>query len=81
MGTIATHPSACSVLEVELGICPIRSHKITPVRARTDDLGRNFVIIEHQGDGVVGYGRTGSDDTPEGHVHYWVAPIYGNHLA
>ena len=46
-----------------------------------EDLERNFVIIEHDDDGVVGYGRTGSDDTPEGHVHYWVAPIYGPHLA
>ena len=46
-----------------------------------DDLAHNFVIIEHETDGVVGYGRTGSDDTPEGHVHYWVAPIYDKHLA
>ncbi len=46
-----------------------------------EDLERNFVIIEHDADGVVGYGRTGSDDTPEGHVHFWVAPIYDKHLA
>ncbi len=45
------------------------------------DLERNFVIIEHDVDGVVGYGRTGSDDTPEGHVHYWIAPLYDAHLA
>lgn len=45
-----------------------------------DDLEHNFVIIEHETDGVVGYGRTGSDDTPEGHVHYWVAPLYSAHL-
>lgn len=45
-----------------------------------EDLASNFVIIEHDVDGVVGYGRTGSDDTPEGHVHYWIAPIYDTHL-
>lgn len=46
-----------------------------------EELEHNFVIIEHDVDGVVGYGRTGSDDTPEGHVHYWVAPVYDKHLA
>lgn len=46
-----------------------------------DDLERNFVIIEHDDDGVIAYGRTDSDDTPEGQVHYWVAPIYEAHLA
>lgn len=46
-----------------------------------DDLASNFVIVEHETDGVVAYGRTGSDDTPEGHVHYWVAPIFDAHMA
>ena len=46
-----------------------------------EELARNFVILEHDVDGVVGYGRTGADDTPEGHVHYWVAPVYEEHLA
>lgn len=46
-----------------------------------EDLQRNFVIIEHDVDGVVAYGRTDSDGTPEGHVHYWVAPIQDEHLA
>lgn len=45
-----------------------------------DELESNFVIIEHAEDGVVGYGRTGSNDTPEGHVHYWIAPLYRAHL-
>ncbi len=45
-----------------------------------EDLEHNFVIIEHKTDGVVGYGRTGSEDTPEGHVHYWIAPLYQEHF-
>ena len=45
------------------------------------DLERNFVIVEHAVDGMVGYGRTGSDDTPEGLVHYLVAPVCREHLA
>ncbi len=46
-----------------------------------EDLERNFVIIEHVDDGLVGYGRAGCDDTPEGHIHYWVAPLYQKHMA
>lgn len=45
-----------------------------------DELETNFAIIEHVEDGVVSYARTGSDDTPEGHVHYWIAPFYQAHL-
>ncbi|CAN5417499.1 hypothetical protein BH10ACT2_BH10ACT2_28590 [soil metagenome] len=46
-----------------------------------DVLQRNFVIIEHDVDGVVGYGRTDSEETPEGLVHFWLAPIYPQHLS
>ena len=45
-----------------------------------EDLERNFVIIEHVDDGVVGYGRTGHEDTPEGRVHYWIAPLFDEHF-
>lgn len=45
-----------------------------------EELASNFVIIEHIDDGIVGYGRTSSDDTPQGHVHYWIAPLYKEHL-
>lgn len=47
----------------------------------SEDLERNFVIIEHAVDGVVGYGRTDSEETPEGLVHFWVAPLYPQHLS
>ncbi len=46
-----------------------------------EDLATNFAIIEHEIDGVVGYARAGSDDTPEGRTHYWLAPIYDKHFA
>lgn len=45
-----------------------------------DDLKHNFVIVEHEVDGMVGYGRTGFEDTAEGRVHYWVAPLYDAHM-
>jgi ribosomal protein S18 acetylase RimI-like enzyme len=45
------------------------------------DLKRDVVIIEHHRDGIVGYGRTGWDDTPEGRTHYWVAPLLPDHLS
>lgn len=45
-----------------------------------EDLEHNFVIIEHETDGMVGYGRTGYEDTAEGRVHYWVAPLYDAHM-
>lgn len=45
------------------------------------NLVQDVVIVEHEADGIVGYGRTGTDDTPEGRTQYWVAPLLKNHLA
>lgn len=45
-----------------------------------DELARDVVVVEHVGDGVVGYGRTGSEDTPEGRAQFFVAPIVPAHL-
>lgn len=45
-----------------------------------EDLERDVIIIEHESDGIVGYGRTGFDDTPEGRAHYLVLPLHPDHL-
>lgn len=45
------------------------------------DLEHDVIIVEHVTDGVVGYGRTGWDDTPEGRTQFWVAPLRTSHLA
>lgn len=45
-----------------------------------DELARSVVIIEHELDGVVGYGRAGVDDTPEGRTQFWVTAFQTPHL-
>jgi mycothiol synthase len=44
-----------------------------------DELARSFVMIEHDIDGPVGYARVGLDSTPEGIVHFLIAPLLPAH--
>lgn len=45
-----------------------------------DELARTVIIVEHERDGVVGYGRAGVDDTPEGRTQFWVAAFQTAHF-
>ena len=53
---------------------------VTYASIPADELQRSVVIVDHIVDGMVGYGRTGADDTPEGRIQYWVAPVHPEHL-
>lgn len=45
-----------------------------------DELAQYVLIVEHDADGVVAYGRTGADDTPECRTQYWIAAARPEHL-
>lgn len=44
-----------------------------------ESLAHDFVLLEHAVDGPVGYARVGESDSPEGHVHFLVAPLMPAH--
>lgn len=47
---------------------------------RRSEIERDFAVLQHEVDGLVGYVRTGWDDTPQGRAHYVIAPIQPAHV-
>jgi mycothiol synthase len=45
-----------------------------------DEKAKYVVVIEHERDGMVAYGRTGADETPECRTQYWIAAVRPEHL-
>ncbi len=53
---------------------------VTYDHIEAEEKERYVVVVEHERDGLVAYGRTGVDDTPECRTQYWVAAVRPEHL-
>lgn len=72
--------TAFHMIDVGGGLVTAEQIAVSYDHIAAEEKARYVVIVEHERDGVVAYGRTGADDTPECRTQYWVAAVRPEHL-